>query len=321
MSDNEFGFESLDLNVVAQEKDRLTAKNNSTLDDYVQMPKGEGFVIVRLLPKKGPLEAWCETRIHNINNKNIHCPRELVRAGRKTFWAAKDKDHECPICLKYSALWKKSETAYGEEKKSLQNLARKLKPNERFYWQAIVRKEIDAKTQEVKVDVGPKILSIGKILHGIILEAMNGNEATGQPKLGDVTHYKSGRDFRIVKKIKQSGSDEFPDYATSTFFPNASPLGTIDQMKDWASRMRDLSELRKVLSLTDLEAELHTFLNPEDDQSDSTSTTSSSVVISNPTASTKPKSTTSTVVTTEEVNPFGSDDEVDPEFAEAFKNV
>ena len=260
---SELAFESMDLNEIKKEADRINKNNQSYLDNYVKMPEGTGFVVVRFLPKVKGKGLWCSTRIHSINGKNYHCLRNLVTDGSKSVWRPDFSVGDCPICVAYNALWELiKKTDNGSEKAKLEAKARAIKPVERYYWNVIVRSEVDPKTQEVRKNVGPKILSIGKTLHGMVLESIKGNEMMGLEPLGDITDPKKGRDFKIMKKVvKGGGGAEYPNYDSSVFL-DPSPAGTTEDLKTWLTNIHDLQALRKLADREEIQVEVSKYSNP-----------------------------------------------------------
>jgi hypothetical protein len=245
---------SLDLNELMEESKRLSEGNNDFLSNFVKFPEGAGAVVVRILGPaapnmfdrpKNPLYQY--TRIHRVNGKSLHCLKTMD--GRK--WVG-----ECPVCRYYNWLWQESEKGgiSPEEAAKLQAQARAIKPIERYYYNVIVRKEVDEKTGDVKENVGPKILSVGKTLHQFIIDSILGNSEKDIDKLGDVTDIKTGRDFKIIKQIRQSGRDSFPNYDSSKFLePSAVDP---DLYKIWMGNMNDLVSLRTVKDEEDAKREL-----------------------------------------------------------------
>jgi hypothetical protein len=216
------------------------------------MPEGKGSVILRILPpapngmfdrEKNPFYQW--TRIHKVNGKSLHDPREKVN-GR---WVG-----ENPIGDYLKWLWKESEQAKPEERDRMQRLYRELKPIERYYFNVIVRSETD-ESGNVKKNVGPKILSVGKTVYEIILRGICGDKEMNQPKLGDVTDFKTGRDFKLVKTIRKSGDNTYPNYETSHFLEE-SVAGDPDECKRWMENLHDLYSLRVIKTAEELENEL-----------------------------------------------------------------
>ena len=260
---SELAFESMDLDEIKKEADRVNKNNQSYLDTYVKMPEGNGFVVIRLLPKIKGKGLWCSTRIHGINGKNFHCLRELTTDGSKSYWKSTSNGGECPICVAYNGLWEQiKKTDNSSERAKLEARARAIKPVERYYWNVIVRSEVDPKTQEVKKNVGPKILSIGKTVHGMILESIKGNEMMGKEPLGDVTDPRKGRDFKIMKKVvKGGGGAEYPNYDQSLFL-DPSPTGSTEDLKTWLTSIHDLQALRKLSNADEIQVEVSKYLNP-----------------------------------------------------------
>lgn len=264
---------SLNILDLKNEADRLKKGKGGNqadfLDNFVKMPEGAGTVSVRLL---GPAEPgkfdrnsspfYQETRIHKINNKSLHC--------RKTYNKKTGKyEGDCPICQYYSSLWKKSEDVNitEKEKLDLQAKARLIKPVPRYYFNCIVRQE-KQKDGGVLENVGPKILSIGETVYKKIITGIVGDEDLEEKGYGDVTHPTTGRDFKLIKTIKKSGDQDYPNYDSSKFL-DVSPLGTPDQIKMWADTLHDLAAMRQLKSEEEMVIELkkHLGLIPNDPQS------------------------------------------------------
>ena len=256
-----FDFEPLDLNALTQETQILGDDSggggkSKYLETFVRLPQEEGYVIVRFLPaKKGQKFFWTETRIHNLTNPSISDPIKRRRAyhcrntrvpGTKKFVG------DCILCKYYYKLWRDSDVARTEkDREELQAAARAIKPIERYYFNCVVRSEKDLNSGELKKNVGPKIYSCGSQVYGKIIRAMTGDKTTGEPSLGDVSHPKTGRDFRIVKKIKASGNREYPNYDLSKF-EEVSPIGTADEFKSWMESLHDLESMRIVKTADEL---------------------------------------------------------------------
>jgi hypothetical protein len=259
-------FEPLDLSEINKEAKRVSeegaAAGNSGdyLDKFVKMPDRDGFVIMRVLPRKKGGSVWCATRVHTLTNpdtrskKTYHCPRKLVETDKGERWMG-----DCIICKYYSDLWQKSESLSGKAQEDLQNQARAIKPVERYYYNVIVRSEKD-KEGNIKKNVGPKIFSCGKTTHAKIMLAMRGDEAAGEKPLGDITHPKDGRDFRVVKKvIKGGGGMEYPNYDNSKF-EEPTPAGNLDELKSWMESIHDLQALRVIKTSDELKQALRVHL-------------------------------------------------------------
>ena len=246
----------LDLNALSNDykeaKSSETANSGSFLENFVKMPEGKGSVILRILPpapdgkfgrSKNPF--FQATRIHKVNGKSLHDPREKVNGK----WVGQN-----PIGDYLRWLWKESENAAPAEKDKMQKTYRELKPIDRYYYNVIVRSETD-ESGNIKKNVGPKILSVGKTVHETILRGICGDVEMNQPRLGDVTDFKTGRDFKLVKTIKKSGDMTWPNYETSHFL-DESPAGTPEECSSWIEGLHDLSSLRTLKSPEELENEL-----------------------------------------------------------------
>jgi hypothetical protein len=224
----------------------------SFYENFVKMPEGKGSVVMRLLPPapagmfgrdKNPF--YLVTALHRVNGKSLHDIREYVNGK----WVGKN-----PICEYMRALWKESEQAAPAEAEQKRSLYRQIKPIERYYYNVIVREE-RAEDGTIKKNVGPKILSVGKTVHEIILRGILGDKEMNQPELGDVTDFKNGYDFKLVKTIRKSGDQSFPNYEGSHFLEQ-SPSGDPDECKRWMENLHDLNALRILKTYEELEHEL-----------------------------------------------------------------
>jgi hypothetical protein len=269
------GFNIAEL-MAAYEEDKTTASEGAAggnyLENFVMMPKEEGVVTVRLLPPgpdnglplaKGGL--FMPTRVHTIcqtpqypNGRKVHCRREKV-PGKKY------PVGDCRICDHYNWLYRKADECKDkgdkEGQESFVREARAIKPVERYYYNAIVRKVVKD-NGDVENNVGPKILSIGKTLQDRIMKAICGNESTEEEPLGNVADLANGMDFKIHKKIRSSGDDKFPNYDESKF-AGSSPAGNPDQIKKWMSELHDLAALRVVKTADEVERDLRIHLGQE----------------------------------------------------------
>lgn len=256
----------LDINELLEENERLSTQGNTGFyDNFVMMPKSSGVVIVRLLSpapagmfgrEKNPF--YQATRVHKLNDKSYQCLKQLE--GKQ--WKG-----DCPVCKYYSWLWQQSEKQSTAEADQTQAQARAIKPIERYYYNVLVRQQVN-QSGEVETNVGPKILSIGKILHQRIITAIVGDKELNEAPLGDVTDEKQGRDLKIIKTMRQSGRDSYPNYSDSKFL-ECSPLGNPDQVKEWMSNLHDLGKLREngLLDAEGLKIKLkiHLGLIPDED--------------------------------------------------------
>lgn len=243
-------FEPLDLNDLKKEAKSLNSENNYSSDEYfqkyVRLPERDGFVLMRFLPRKKGKNFFCETRIHTLINpttgqkRMFHCPKVPVKTDK-----GKQYRGDCIICKYYSDLWQKSDNLSGKEQDDMRNDARALKPIERYYYNVIVRSEIDPKTKSTSTNVGPKIYSCGKQIHAKIMSSIFGDETTGEKELGDITHPTTGRDFRLVKKVSKSGNREYPNYDFSKF-EEVSSAGTMEELEKWLNNLHELESIRTV---------------------------------------------------------------------------
>lgn len=275
-----FEYESLDMAEMAAEYERVSAEygsktggGNNFQNNLVQLPERDGFVLMRILPKKKGEKFVAATRIHTLSNPskkdefgkprkfNFHCPKTLVHTDRGPQWRG-----ECIICKYYSDLWQKSESLSGKAQEDLQNKARDIKPVERYYVNVVVRTEKD-KDGNVKKNVGPKIYSFGKTVYAKILRAIGGDAKAGAKPLGDVTHPVNGRDFRVVKKVvKGSGGKEYPNYDMSVF-EEVSEAGTTEELEGWLANLHDLQSLRTLKTDEELKHALRVHLGMVKDTS------------------------------------------------------
>ena len=241
-----YEFQDINMSEISQEASAIN-KDSNVMDMFVKMPEKDGFVLLRFLPPMKEKPLFSVTRIHRLGNRSFHCARTRKHFPNGIYWvnASNNPADDCPICQEYSRLWKVSNNQSGEQQSRTQSQAREIKPIERYYWNVIVRQQVNTKTGQIEKNVGPKILSCGKTLQSIVLESINGSELTGRPKLGNITHPVTGRDFRIIKKIvKGSGGQEYPKYDQSRF-EDPSNLGEDDQIKAWLDAMHDLEALKQ----------------------------------------------------------------------------
>lgn len=253
MSEHEFG--SINLDEIGGEVERLAEQAEggvmgSYLDNYVQMPKGAGNVTIRLLPPAKGGKLFQYTRLISVNGRNVHCPKPLVNGK----W---DKNTPNPLVDYYNALWRQIDALEkeGGSKDMIEKLkseARAIKPVERYYYNAIVRQATD-KDGNVQKNVGPKILSVGKTLHKMIISAIVPGTDT---YIGNVVDPENGYDFVIRKELVGSGSNAYPKYERSSFARDKSPLGTPEEVAKWVANLHDLTTLRRPAPFEKLEYEL-----------------------------------------------------------------
>ena len=259
---SEYGLNIAEL---AAEGKRLSSGDSKNfLDNFVRWPDGNGVLIVRFLPnaKKGTFGReknpfYLTTRTHRLNGRSYHCPKDFD--GK--YW----KIGRCPICDYYNSLWDKSKNKSQDESNALQAEARQIKPVERYYYNVIVRQQVN-QAGEVEKNVGPKILSVGKTLHASVIRAILGDDTLQEAPLGDISHFVTGRDFKIIKVMRQSGKDNFPNYSDSKFI-DPSPLGDPQQIALWMAGVHDLPALRKLMDYEELhrQVRIHMGLDKDED--------------------------------------------------------
>lgn len=164
-------------------------------------------------------------------------------------------------------MWKEAERKEGKAAEELKNQARAIKPIERYYYNCIVRSQVN-KNGETEKNIGPKILSIGKTLHQRIVRAIVGDPANDEKPLGDVTDIKAGRDFKIIKKLRGTGRDAYPNYDDSKFL-EPSPLGEKDQVELWMGNLHELASLRVLKPTEEMKVELKKHLGLIQDEATS----------------------------------------------------
>ena len=209
-------------------------------DRYWVLPSEECAIRFRLLPPiagSNNRKPYFETRLHYLPNKGgYHCLKEKDTDGR---WKG-----DCPICNYYNALYRKADEAKTLEiSNRIKEAARKLKPVERIYFNAIAREWFDPDTKKTLYNVGPRILAVGKSLHAKILRAYCGSERLKQAPIGDISHPLKGRDITIVKLLSSDGVNKFPSYDESRF-EEPSVLGTNEEIASWLGKLWDLGAER-----------------------------------------------------------------------------
>lgn len=217
---------AINLDEIRKKHEQLSKKGNSSSNEdfntmYVQIPEGD--IYVRILPGKNEEDQfYSETKIHRLpgeNNSvvNVHCLKVHGKA--------------CPLCDLYYSLYKvhnekvKSNPSLKKDGTPESNLANKIRARDRYYMNVIDRRD----------DKGakPRILSIGKILFGVIISTMLDKD------FGDVTDLATGRDLKIVKTIEK----DFPKYTESRFRPLQEVAGTPAEIAVWMESLHDLTKL------------------------------------------------------------------------------
>ena len=259
---------TVDLGFMKQFKDHVDSKTNGQsatrndyLDKYVQLPKKNGYTVLRILPPAaGRKIPFSMTRLHVLERdgrkRNIHCSREFVNGK----WVGK-----CLLCSYYSDLWQQSEKEMNPDKAEfLRRQARAIKPIDRFYFNAVQRSRIGA-DGTVEKNAAPLILAVGKTLFEKIMEAYFGNDTKGKKPIGDISDLKNGRDFRVVVEMTGSGREVYPKYDDSTFEEETSPAGTPEEIDTWMNNLNDLDALRMVKPADEMKRQLRIYLGQEQD--------------------------------------------------------
>lgn len=257
-------YDALNVAELNDEAERLeTQGNQDFLANFVRMPEKVGFVTVRLLPPSPGQKFFCAARTHKLDERNVHCTKTLSN-GR---WVDADPRRPCVICKYYNELWKEiDKLEKAERKKEAEDLkvqARAIKPIDRYYYNCVVRQQLNRKTNAPESNVGPLILSIGKTLHQKIIRGIVGDPTMNKKGFGDVTHPKTGRDFCIRKRLKGEGKDAYPEYDESAF-EDPSPLGDPDQVSKWLASLHNLAALRVLKTVEEMEDLLQKYLDGEE---------------------------------------------------------
>jgi hypothetical protein len=241
MSFDKFDF-TFDADAMKRDLDRVDAKPGQARksNKYFRFPDGECVVHARILPafKGGKTLAlpYASTRLHYINGRAYHCLRQL---DADSYWRG-----DCPICTYYNALYRKADAAKTiEEAAEIKDIARQFKPIERHYYNVIVREIVDTSTNEVRKNVGPLIIALGKSLQAKVLRAFIGDAKFKEPALGNVANPYTGRDFKIIKELVRDGNKTYPRYDASRF-EEESVLGADEQVESWLGNLWDLEAER-----------------------------------------------------------------------------
>ena len=202
----------------------------SEIEKFVKLPEMNGEKRLRILPRKKGEKLFVLTRLHMLwlpsssISKNFHCHKEL---DEDMNWVGK-----CIICEKYNEFWKFADAQkvpyhYNGTHAAFMGDLRKIKPNERAYYNVIDRDN----------DTKPLVFSCGSSTHVKIIKSMIGDE--NYYALGDISNFKTGRDFVIVKQTKNG----FPMYDKSHFL-EPSVAGTKKQIESWKDNLNDLTQCR-----------------------------------------------------------------------------
>lgn len=258
----------LNFEELATDQARLNNKGNTDWKKkYVQMPSGEGSVIIRLLPPAPGKPWYVATRFHKVGNKGFYS--HLEYNGRAGKWEGR-----CPINDEYRRLW--DEITRLEKNKrmdaaqELRDLVKKIGPIKKYHYACIVRSEmVDGK--EV-INSGPKIYSAGEDVHKKIINKVVGQATLKIKGIGDVTAFEfdqqgkpTGRDFQIIKSIRK-GEEGFPEYNQSDFI-EPSVAGTREEWDRWMANLPDLSAERRLRPVSEIQEALDIFFGRKADPS------------------------------------------------------
>lgn len=277
-------YDALDMGEIFEEADRFVndeensgGSNKNFLEKFVIMPEKEGFVIVRFLPPAVGKKFYCATRTHRLikdekdkkkGGRNFHCPRELVTGkGGKKYWVDVDPKNPCPVCMYSRGVWSWVEAAGGRdtpEGKVHHAEYSRIKAIERYYYNVMVR--YYDKAGNIEKSEGPKILSVGKTLHEKVIRTIAGDPKAGLKGLGNVSDIATGRDFRIVKKLRPV---TFYPYYDNSAFLDPSALGTPEEVEEWLNNLNDIAALRVLKPISELDTALQKYTGalPDDDTS------------------------------------------------------
>lgn len=215
---------AIDLDAIRRKHEQLNKPKGGGEDfgeKFIQLADGDNKI--RILPgKSDDVQFYTETKIHRLpgedgKDTNVHC--------------LKPHSEPCPLCDLYYALYKvhnekvKSNPSLKTEGTEESRLANKIKARERYYMNAIDRKD--------EKDSKPKIFSVGQKLFQKIVSTML------DPDFGDITDLAAGNDFKIVKQIVSN----FPNYDQSQARPKKEPAGSKQEIAAWMESLHNLSEL------------------------------------------------------------------------------
>lgn len=224
----------IDLDAIKKLHEQNEKKKNRVqneeefLKNFLTLKDGKNTI--RLLPSREDDEKpfFAETTLHRVSkgdkSKNVHCVKNIHGS--------------CPLCDLYYSLWK-------TEVKSDATIARGIKPTKRYYLNAVSKDQ----SEDGKPNT-PKILSIPPTLMNIIAEAMS------DPDYGDVTDFKDGNDFVIVKKmVKDDNGNNWPKYDNTAFRAKKTALGTDKEITVLMSSLHDIHGLVKHQPLSEVQEE------------------------------------------------------------------
>lgn len=211
---------AIDLDAIRKKHEQFQNQNSGGGDfvnNFLQLKDGKNTV--RFLPSSDDEKLfYAETKIHRIPNeegqvKNVHC--------------RKVHGEDCPLCTIYYKLWDMFNKG-GKEDTSLSDLAKQIKPRQRYYMNVL-----DRETGEVK------ILSVGQIIMQKVIGTIMDED------YGDITDITTGRDF-VIHKVMEG---PWPKYDQSSARPRITPLS--DKKKQIAEIMDNLHDIQKLVRLED----------------------------------------------------------------------
>lgn len=211
---------AIDLNKIREQYEKLNKKGDGNNEEFFKqfLKLEDGENPVRILPPWNDEGVfYVATALHRIPDGMIwHCRRV--------------KNEQCPICELYFELWKQHNLVAGKDKSvtsPFRKKATEIKPNKRYFMNAL-----DRRTGEVKV------LSVGSIIFDKIISSMMDPD----DPLGDVTDPITGFDLKIVKITPKGGSDQWPKYDQTKFRTKSSPLGTKEEIAKYLDQLYDLNK-------------------------------------------------------------------------------
>lgn len=196
----------------------------------------DGDNLVRILPWKDDTKSfYSESMIHRYTN-------EEGKTGN--FYCRRPQNEKCPICDFYFDLWKMhKELGLEKGKKSKYgDLATQIKATPRYYMNAISRKALQTKPDDL---VGAlKIMSVGikvfkKVMDGVFNPELMDEE---DPENTNVLSLKKGNDFNL--KLGKSG--EYNNYDESTFRIKKTAAGSEKDIRAWMESLHDIHGLNPI---------------------------------------------------------------------------
>lgn len=200
------------------------------LADYVNTQKREGTIfwspekgdnIVRILPphplrNPGMTQFFQVCSFHDIDGKRHLCREAILK-------------EPCPVCEMRRRVYQTAQRAGRGLQPQEEQFAKMCGTRKRYMCNVVVRGQED---KGVRVwEFGGKMLEkLGKLM--------------ASPHFGDITKVKDGRDVVVVRADKAIEEGRtLPNYDQSYIIPNATPLGTTEQIHQWMESQHKLAEL------------------------------------------------------------------------------